>query len=224
MQKNIEQLAKKKNTVIAIIDIVHIDHTIPVIHALTAGGIHTIEVTLRNANAYDVIRIAKEHFPQLTICAGTVTQVQQLNTLDNDMIDFIISPGTYRPLLERCRQKSIDILPGIATPSDILLSMEYNLRYCKFFPAQASGGTAMLNALKGPFKEHFFCATGGIHANNYTDYLSLDNVFAVAGSWLVSADDLATKNWHNITQKCLAVTAAKTSTTSQKITTSIIEL
>ena len=212
MQKNIELFAKQKNNIIAILDITDRKHTIPVIRALIAGGIRTVEITLRSPHAIDAIRIAREHFPQLTICVGTVTHTEQIEAIEKDAVDFIVSPGIHRPLVEKAQEKSIDLLPGIATPSDILLGIEYGLQYCKFFPAEACGGTNMLNAFKGPFKQHHFCATGGINAKNYSDYLALDNVFAIAGSWLVSSNDLHHEDWDNITHKCLAATAIDLST------------
>jgi 2-dehydro-3-deoxyphosphogluconate aldolase / (4S)-4-hydroxy-2-oxoglutarate aldolase len=56
----------------------------------------------------------------------------------------------------------------------------------KFFPAQASGGEAMIAALEGPFPDLRFVPTGGVTAENASAYFSRRSVVAVGGSWMVS--------------------------------------
>ena len=49
---------------------------------------------------------------------------------------------------------------------------------------------------------------GGINADNMLDYLKLDNVAAVGGSWIVDQQLVAVKDWDGITAKANAVRAA----------------
>jgi 2-dehydro-3-deoxyphosphogluconate aldolase/(4S)-4-hydroxy-2-oxoglutarate aldolase len=69
----------------------------------------------------------------------------------------------------------------------------------KFFPAEASGGLAALKALAAPFRALRFVPTGGITADGLATYLAEPSVLAVGGSWLVSADLLAARDFAQIT-------------------------
>jgi 2-dehydro-3-deoxyphosphogluconate aldolase/(4S)-4-hydroxy-2-oxoglutarate aldolase len=218
MQDNITHFIQQAHKILPIIDIsVAIDlngsnegNTImPVIEALLSGGVSAIEITLRNNTnsnadntaAYLAIERVRKRFPELCICVGTVTSEKQIHQLKNIDIDFIVSPCISSTLLAASQRHKIDILPGVSTPSDILLGLEFDLQYFKFFPAELSGGTKMLQALNGPFKHLSFCATGGINENNLADYLALSNVFCVGGSWLVTTADIENKDWAAITKK-----------------------
>ena len=103
--------------------------------------------------------------------------------------EFIVTPGISRQLLEASMQLGVDLLPGIATPSELMLGREYGLTRFKLFPASIVGGIDMLKALAGPFPDVQFCPTGGLNATNFKDYLSLSNVFCVGGSWMIVKQD-----------------------------------
>ena len=51
----------------------------------------------------------------------------------------------------------------------------------KFFPAEASGGTAMIKALLAPYTQLKLMPTGGISTHNINEYLT------IRGSSLVAA-------------------------------------
>ena len=57
----------------------------------------------------------------------------------------------------------------------------------------------MLQALAGPFPQIKFCPTGGINLANANEFLSLNNVVCVGGSWLVPQKALSDKDWIHIT-------------------------
>ena len=80
----------------------------------------------------------------------------------------------------------------------------------KLFPAAAIGGVPLLQSFSGPFAQARFCPTGGINAGNAAEYLALNNVLAVGGSWMLPADKIAQGDWQGITalaQTALAQTA-----------------
>ena len=66
-----------------------------------------------------------------------------------------------------------------------MLGLDLGLMRFKFFPAEASGGIAALKAIAAPFGMAKFCPTGGITENTAPDWLALDAVLCVGGSWLV---------------------------------------
>ncbi len=205
-QHNINAFIQEKHAILPIIDNENSEDILPIIDALNAGNIHAVEITLRNQAGFESIALARKHFPSLRICAGTVTSIEDIKTLSTLAVDFIISPGCTRELLSASQDAKLDLLPGVATPSDILMAKAFGLSHFKFFPAALMGGTAMLKALSGPFNDVQFCATGGINQHNFIDYLQLDNVFSIGGSWLVTQDDIRNQHWNAITEKAKAAT------------------
>jgi 2-dehydro-3-deoxyphosphogluconate aldolase/(4S)-4-hydroxy-2-oxoglutarate aldolase len=87
----------------------------------------------------------------------------------------------------------VPFLPGIATSSDIMRGLDLGLDRFKFFPAEANGGIPALKAIAAPFGMVRFCPTGGVTQQSAPDWLALDPVLCVGGSWLVQkgAPDLA---------------------------------
>jgi 2-dehydro-3-deoxyphosphogluconate aldolase/(4S)-4-hydroxy-2-oxoglutarate aldolase len=81
-----------------------------------------------------------------------------------------------------------------------MLGMEMGFTEFKFFPAEAAGGVRMLKSIGGPFPDITFCPTGGISPANFTDYLSLDNVACVGGSWMVPLQLIEKEDWTAITE------------------------
>ena len=81
-----------------------------------------------------------------------------------------------------------------------MISYNRGYKVLKFFPATVLGGIEMLKALEGPFPDCCFFPTGGISQTNFKTYLSLSNVYGVAGSWMVPKDLIDQKNWKKINE------------------------
>jgi 2-dehydro-3-deoxyphosphogluconate aldolase/(4S)-4-hydroxy-2-oxoglutarate aldolase len=170
----------------------------PLARALLSGGVRVLEITLRTPAALDAIRLAAREVPEVLVGAGTVTTGRQLDEVREAGGAFAISPGLTPALLESAGRGTIPLIPGIATVSELMTGLERGYDYFKFFPAEAAGGMAMLKSIAGPFPEVTFCPTGGIGLNNYLDYLALDNVACVGGSWLAPGGALERQDWDTI--------------------------
>ena len=151
---------------------------------LVEGGLPVIEVTLRTEGALDAIR-AMAGVPGAIVGAGTVLDEAQLAQAVDAGSQFIVSPGLSHRLALAARDSGVPFLPGVSTASDIMRGLELGLDHFKFFPAEASGGVAALKALTGPFPNVRFCPTGGIRFDTMADWLALDSVLCVGGTWIV---------------------------------------
>jgi 2-dehydro-3-deoxyphosphogluconate aldolase/(4S)-4-hydroxy-2-oxoglutarate aldolase len=189
----------KCGPVVPVIVIENIDHAVPLARALLAGGIEVLEITLRSEVAVEAIRRVSRQVPEAIVGAGTVTTPEDLHTVTEAGAIFAISPGLTPALLTAASQGPIALIPGISTPSELMVGMEKGYKEFKFFPAEASGGVSMLKSIGGPFPQITFCPTGGISLKNFNDYLALDNVVCVGGSWIVPAADIQQENWQGIT-------------------------
>lgn len=153
-----------------------------------AAGLPVLEVTLRTRGALAAIRQMSKVSGAIT-GAGTVLNEAQLAQAIDAGAQFAVSPGLTNPLALAARDTGIAFLPGVATAADIMRGLDLGLDRFKFFPAEASGGIAALKALAGPFGDVRFCPTGGIRVDNARDWLALDNVLCVGGTWLYKPDD-----------------------------------
>jgi 2-dehydro-3-deoxyphosphogluconate aldolase / (4S)-4-hydroxy-2-oxoglutarate aldolase len=152
--------------------------------ALVAGGLPVLEVTLRTAAALDAIAEMKK-VPGAIVGAGTVVDVAGLDSAIAAGAEFIVSPGLTETLGKAAIAKGIPLLPGIANAGDIMRGLDLGLTHFKFFPAQANGGIPALKSLIGPFGQCKFCPTGGINQESAADWLAIEQVLCVGGSWLV---------------------------------------
>ncbi len=161
-----------------------VSHAAPIAQALVRGGLPVLEVTLRTPAALDVIREMKQ-VAGAVVGAGTVLKPADLDAALSVGSEFIVSPGLTEALGSAAIASGVPFLPGTATASDVMRGLDMGLRHFKFFPAEASGGTAALKAIAGPFGGVRFCPTGGIRQDTAYDWLALEAVLCVGGSWIV---------------------------------------
>ncbi len=185
--------------VIPVMVIHDLAHAVPLAQALVAGGVRVLEIVLRTPVAIEAIRRIVREVPEAITGAGTVINGADLRLVTEAGAAFAISPGLTVELLEAAVEGPIALIPGIATISELMVGLHRGFHQFKFFPAEAAGGIKMLRAMSGPFPEVSFCPTGGISAANYLDYLALDNVACVGGSWMVANDLIEGLNWPTIT-------------------------
>ncbi len=125
--------------------------------------------------------------------AGTVLNDRMLGEAIDAGAKFIVSPGLTENLGKAAIASGVPFLPGVANAGDIMRGLDLGLSRFKFFPAEASGGIAALKALSAPFAEVRFCPTGGIREETAPQWLALESVPCVGGSWILPAgeNDLA---------------------------------
>ena len=181
---------------------------VPMMKALTAGGIPTAEVTFRAEGAEKAIAAIAEAMPDALVGAGTVVSVGQAQAAVEAGAKYIVSPGFDREIVEWCAARNIPMVPGCSTASEVELAAKLGLAAVKFFPAEAAGGVGMLKALSGPFPGMRFIPTGGIGPRNLSDYLSLPQVLACGGSWMVPETLLEQQDWTGL--EALADSAVRT--------------
>lgn len=168
------------------------DHARACAELFCEAGVPAIEVTLRHEAAWKHLSICREIMRNSLVGVGTVTRAEQLLQAV-DSADFAISPGFSPKLVEQV-PANFAYIPGVATASEVMQAMQVGFKVLKLFPAEVVGGRALLKTLAGPFPEVRFCPTGGIGEQHLEDYLALDNVVCVGGSWVVPDMDAINKN------------------------------
>lgn len=174
--------------VIPVLVIENVAHARPIAEALVKGGLPVLEVTLRTAAALDVIAEMKK-VEGAIVGAGTVLDAIALDAAIAAGAEFIVSPGLTDDLAMATIARAIPFLPGVANASNIMRALELGFDHLKFFPAEANGGLPALKSLAGPFGQCKFCPTGGIKQETAANWLALDQVLCVGGSWLVGSGE-----------------------------------
>ena len=189
--------------IVPVIAIEDAGDTLPLVDALTSGGLPLIEITFRTPAARDVIATLSNKRPEILIGAGTILKLEELEAAMENGAYFGVAPGFNPAIVERAEQLKFPFFPGIMTPSDIENALSYGLDCLKYFPAEAAGGTVYLESLSAPYQHRNlkFIPTGGIKPGNIKEYLALDNVIAVGGTWLAKSDEIFENKWKEIQEK-----------------------
>ncbi|QIR07736.1 bifunctional 4-hydroxy-2-oxoglutarate aldolase/2-dehydro-3-deoxy-phosphogluconate aldolase [Salinivibrio costicola] len=192
--------------IVPVIAINHAEDAVPLAKTLVDNGLPCAEITFRTDAAANAIRQMRDAYPEMLIGAGTVLTPAQVDAAIDAGADFIVSPGLNPITVEHCQQRGIPIIPGINNPSLVEQAMSLGLDTVKFFPAEASGGIAMLKALSAVYPVSFM-PTGGVSEENVSDYLALPKVLACGGTWMVPTTLIDAKKWDEIARLVQAVAA-----------------
>jgi 2-dehydro-3-deoxyphosphogluconate aldolase/(4S)-4-hydroxy-2-oxoglutarate aldolase len=192
----------RQATIIPVLTIERLEHAVPLAKALVAGGVRTLEVTLRTPVAIEAAKAIMTEVPDAIVGIGTILNGDDLARAKALGAVFGISPGATPELLKAAAASDLPFAPGIATASELMAALAAGFDLVKFFPAEQAGGIKALRALAGPFPNALVCPTGGIGEANAAAWLAEPNVVAVGGSWLCPAADIRSGNWAGITAMC----------------------
>ncbi len=183
-QNNIREVLGK-HAVIPVVTFNTMEEITPLVEKLLSRNINCIEITLRTAIAYDAIKKVKSDYAgKINVGMGTVVNLAQIQKAVELGVDFMVSPGISASLFDAFENSKIAFIPGIATPSEIILALQNGYDTLKFFPAHLFGGYEALKTFGQVFPNVKFCPTGGISEDTFQKYLDLSNVISVGGSWM----------------------------------------
>jgi len=165
--------------------------------ALERGGLPIAEITLRTPGA---LRAVKElaQVPGITVGVGSVVRAAQVTEAAAAGATFVVTPGLSRSVIDECQTCGIPVVPGVATPTEILTAIDHGTTTVKFFPAEQAGGIGAISAFAGPFPGVRFVPTGGLNPGNFLAYLQLPSVLAAGGSWMVPRSAIASGDFERI--------------------------
>lgn len=183
--------------VVPVIAIKDADKAVKLAQVLIENGLPCAEVTFRTEQAEQAIKNMRAAYPEMLIGAGTVLTTQQVDQAIDAGVDFIVSPGFNPTTVKYCQQRGITIVPGVNNPSLVEQAMEMGLDTLKFFPAEPSGGVAMIKAMSAVYPVNFM-PTGGVNPKNVKEYLAVPTVLACGGTWMVPNDLIDNEQWDEL--------------------------
>lgn len=184
--------------IVPVVKIKNADNAVALANALLRGGLNTIEITMRTDAAEDAIKAISNACPEMLVGAGTVHSADQADRAVAAGAKFIVSPGFNANTVKHCQKIGVTIIPGCSTCGEMEQALALGLDTVKFFPAEAAGGAKFLKSIASPYKELKFMPTGGIDQTNMMSYLSLSNVTACGGSFMVKESLIDNSNFDEI--------------------------
>ena len=185
--------------ILPVINVPNASLAVKIAEALRLGGLNSIEVTLRSPDSLESIKNIKSAFPDMTVGAGTVLSISDVDSAIAAGADFIVSPGYDEETVDHCIKNCITVVPGCTSASEIQRAVKNGLRVLKFFPAELSGGVEAIKLLSGPFPDVRFIPTGGISFDNLGKYLANKKVLACGGSFMATKDMIERGDFEAIT-------------------------
>ncbi len=173
---------------------------------LAATGLTCVEVAMRTPEAHAALE-AISGLDSVVPGAGTVLTVGQVRDCVAAGARFVLSPGIDRDVVRACHDAGVLVIPGVATATELQTALAMGVTTVKLFPAAASGGLRLLEALSDAFSQAAFVPTGGITPDALHDWLSRPSVVAVGGTWLASRTRLASKDFAAIVADAAAAVA-----------------
>ena len=196
-------LPQFKSKTVPVIVITDVAQAIPMAHALLAGGIDVMEITLRHPAGLPAIAAVAKAVPEMCVGAGTVTTLDDVARVVDAGATFALSPGMTDSLIAAVQKANLPFVPGVKTPGEVMRARDHGYGLVKLFPATQAGGLGMLKAMGGPLPDMRFCPTGGVSLANMNEFLALPNVAMVGGSWLTPVNIVeaaaASGDWSAIT-------------------------
>ena len=187
-----------RSPVIPVLTISDLAQAVPLARALIAGGLQVMEITLRTPVALASIAAIRKAIPDAIVGVGTLTRAADFAAADRVGAQFGVAPGFTPELAAAARGARFPLLPGVMTPSELIVARQAGFNVLKLFPAHQAGGIEMLRTFCTPFPDISFCPTGGITRATAPAYLALTNVISVGGSWVAPGELLNKADWEGI--------------------------
>jgi len=162
-----------------------------------------MEIALRTPCAMEAIAQIAREMKIMRVGAGTVLTPDEAEQVKAAGAAFGVAPGLNEGVVRKAQALDLPFVPGVMTPTEVEQAMALGCLCLKFFPAEAAGGVAFLEALAGPYgpRKVRFIPTGGINVSNIAAYLKLPCVAAVGGSWFLARKLIVNHQWAEITRQ-----------------------
>ncbi len=180
---------------------------IDAVRALKTGGVTCMEITMTIPDGISVIEQLNREMPDILIGAGTVLTPQTVEECVAAGAEFIVSPIFDTEVVSRTRELGKVVIPGALTPTEVVAAWNSGADLVKIFPV-ARVGPKYISDLKAPLPEIPLMPTGGINAENISDYIHAGADVVCAGSWLVDKEAIAAGDFDTLTKKAEQMLAA----------------
>lgn len=157
--------------------------------AVAAGGVEVLEIALTTRDGLEAIRELRDD--GYLLGAGTVLDAATARLACLAGARFLVTPAVLPEVVETGHAYGVPVLPGAATPTEILTALRAGADLVKVFPA-AQLGPGFVRAVRAALPQAPLVPTGGVDAENAAQWLSAGAVAVGCGGALTrgSAEDM----------------------------------
>jgi 2-dehydro-3-deoxyphosphogluconate aldolase/(4S)-4-hydroxy-2-oxoglutarate aldolase len=211
--RNEEDLMEKRDVfnrmiaegLIPVVRVTSPKEAIDVADAIKEGGVSFIEITMSVQGAIDVIKeLTQKYRDEIIMGAGTVLDTETGRAALLAGAQFIVGPTLNLDLIQLAHRYSAVVIPGAATPTEILTAWNAGADMVKVFPAGQLGGPEYLKALKGPLPQILLVPTGGVNLQNAGAFIKAGATALGVGGELVDKKAVKEKKFNVITENTRA--------------------
>lgn len=193
--------------VIAVIRMTDSAKLIPVVQAVSAGGIRCIEITMTVPNAVAMLSEARRTVSSnIVLGAGTVTDGATAEAVMDNGAAFVVSPILDLTIIEACQRRGVVVMPGCYTPTEIFAAARRGCDLIKVFPA-TSLGPSFLKDIRGPFPDLRLVPTGGVTIENVGEWIAAGAAAVGIGSDLLDKAAIAKGQFEVLTERAARLAA-----------------
>jgi 2-dehydro-3-deoxyphosphogluconate aldolase/(4S)-4-hydroxy-2-oxoglutarate aldolase len=162
--------------------------------AVLAGGVDVVEITMTVPGATAVVSRIAETMPEMLVGAGTVLNADAAQRCLDAGAQFLVSPGINLKTLEFAQRKSVLMIAGALTPTEVMSAWESGADLVKIFPCSQVGGASYIRALKGPFPDIPLIPTGGVNLETCAAFIEAGASALGVGGELILKEAIREKN------------------------------
>lgn len=185
----------QNNPICAIMRNVPMQKALPYANAAYRGGVKMFEVAMNTEDGAKQIELLRQEFgDEVYVGAGTVINEKRCRMAEEAGAQFFLTPNVAEVTLRYCKEREIPLLPGVFTPTDVGVCLDYGYTVMKLFPA-GDMPMSYIKSLKGPFDTTDYAAVGGVKLENIADFMKAGYIGVGIGSNLIPKDMIAADDW-----------------------------
>lgn len=195
----------KELPLLGIIRGIEISMVKPLVDTVIASGMRTVEITMNTPNAKNIIaETVKNADNRLTVGAGTVLNMADLEAALEAGASFIVLPCCIPEIMRNCKENKIPVFPGALTPHEIHSAWNQGAAMVKVFPSSLFG-PKYFKELMGPFNDIQLMAVGGVRLENITEYFKCQAQAVAVGSSVFNLSQMHTGDFQGIKDSLLTL-------------------
>jgi 2-dehydro-3-deoxyphosphogluconate aldolase/(4S)-4-hydroxy-2-oxoglutarate aldolase len=172
---------------------------------LTAArsGVGSVEITSGTPQAFELIsRLRAEVGASCVVGAGTITDAILAERAVASGAQYLVTPYLAPTVAPIAREAGRFLVMGATTPSEIAQAVAAGAGLVKIFPAAPIGGTAYIQAVRGPMPDVPLWVSGGVGIPDVAAYLRVGVRVVGLTTDLFRPELLSAHNWDGIGRLC----------------------
>lgn len=156
--------------------------------SLMEAGMPAVEVALTTPGGIEAVAALAEASSGCLVGAGTVLDSASARLAVLAGARFLVSPALSAEVMRTAHRYGVAVVPGAATPTEVIATLEAGADLTKLFPASELG-VGYLKAIRAAIPQAALVPTGGVDATNARSWLEAGAVAVGVGGALTRGSE-----------------------------------